>query len=343
MDNMFILRSADSKDKPLTKTSSITISTEDTQSDKITSTTVFEKDFNRIQIAAARLVAIQEIAKRKGSFSAEDNRIYGESLLELGQAAQNLANLQKTGQIKDFSLLLQSDFQISHKQPLLPSESLAEAENLTGEQKVDEVTEQQFNEEDFLPPNTEDPYEDVSDTVAVTAPKKDASVAEAKPIGKFTVQSVFILLFTTDIHMCLGLSIAGEGGVASSKPNAIALSGRNGLAVSAPKATAIAGVSAEEAAAFSVSVPNRNNLVIKTVHSQAQGPLYDDYNEDYSEVVPLRSTFSRVAMNTRKYPPPDVNKKAKYVSGTEGGLSDSLINKWRTMVAEDYSASTRHL
>uniref|UniRef100_W8BJE0 DUF4774 domain-containing protein n=2 Tax=Ceratitis capitata TaxID=7213 RepID=W8BJE0_CERCA len=297
MDNMFILRSADSKDKPLTKTSSITISTEDTQSDKITSTTVFEKDFNRIQIAAARLVAIQEIAKRKGSFSAEDNRIYGESLLELGQAAQNLANLQKT-------------------------ESLAEAENLTGEQKVDEVTEQQFNEEDFLPPNTEDPYEDVSDTVAVTAPKKDASVAEAKPIG---------------------LSIAGEGGVASSKPNAIALSGRNGLAVSAPKATAIAGVSAEEAAAFSVSVPNRNNLVIKTVHSQAQGPLYDDYNEDYSEVVPLRSTFSRVAMNTRKYPPPDVNKKAKYVSGTEGGLSDSLINKWRTMVAEDYSASTRHL
>uniref|UniRef100_W8BQQ3 DUF4774 domain-containing protein n=2 Tax=Ceratitis capitata TaxID=7213 RepID=W8BQQ3_CERCA len=322
MDNMFILRSADSKDKPLTKTSSITISTEDTQSDKITSTTVFEKDFNRIQIAAARLVAIQEIAKRKGSFSAEDNRIYGESLLELGQAAQNLANLQKTGQIKDFSLLLQSDFQISHKQPLLPSESLAEAENLTGEQKVDEVTEQQFNEEDFLPPNTEDPYEDVSDTVAVTAPKKDASVAEAKPIG---------------------LSIAGEGGVASSKPNAIALSGRNGLAVSAPKATAIAGVSAEEAAAFSVSVPNRNNLVIKTVHSQAQGPLYDDYNEDYSEVVPLRSTFSRVAMNTRKYPPPDVNKKAKYVSGTEGGLSDSLINKWRTMVAEDYSASTRHL
>lgn len=164
---------------------SFPISEDDDQlNNKSLTSIAFEQDFNRIQIAAARLVAIQEVAKRKGSFSVEDNRIYAESLLELGRAAQNLANLHETGQIKDFSLLLQPDFQVPHKKPLFPLESVAESEVSNGEQKVDEVTEQLFNEEDLLPPNTEDPYEDVSDTIAVTAPKKDASVAEAKPIGK---------------------------------------------------------------------------------------------------------------------------------------------------------------
>nr|XP_036219605.1 uncharacterized protein LOC118679746 [Bactrocera oleae] len=285
----------------------------------------FEQDFNRIQIAAARLVAIQEVAKRKGSFSEEDNRIYAESLLELGHAAQNLANLHETGQIKDFSLLLQPDFELPHNKPLVPPESVAEIETSGGEQKVDEVTEQLFNEEDLLPPNTEDPYEDVSDTVAVTAPKKDASVAEAKPIG---------------------LSIAGEGGVASSKPNAIALSGRNGLAVSAPKATAIAGVSAEEAAAFSVSIPNRNNLVIKNVNHMPQRPVYDDYIEDYSDVLPSRSTFTRDTTVTHGSSIPVVNKKTKLLGVTEAGselaFADSLVKQWKTIIAEDYSASARN-
>ncbi|XP_053955596.1 uncharacterized protein LOC128861474 isoform X1 [Anastrepha ludens] len=328
-ENMFILAPPDpsAKAQPaLTRKSGISISTVDAQSQNTPSpTTAFEQDFNRIQIAAARLVAIQEIAKHKGTFSAEDNRIYAESLLELGYAAQNLANLQQSGQIKDFSLLLQPDFQMSHKQPLFTAESPTDTESSAGEQKVEEVTEQQLNEEDFLPPNTEDPYEDVSDTVAVTAPKKDASVAEAKPVG---------------------LSIAGEGGVASSKPNAVALSGRNGLAVSAPKATAIAGVSAEEAAAFSVSIPNRNNLVIKTVNRLPQRPVYDDYSEDYSDISPERSIFTRDAADPRADSPPSViSKKPKNVSASVGSnisrTSDSFVDKWKTMVAEDYAALAR--
>uniref|UniRef100_A0A0A1XMW2 ATP-dependent helicase/nuclease subunit A n=1 Tax=Zeugodacus cucurbitae TaxID=28588 RepID=A0A0A1XMW2_ZEUCU len=328
-DNMFIISPtaippADVK-ATYTKKTSVPASDDDIQLNIHPSTSIaFEQDFNRIQIAAARLVAIQEVAKRKGSFSAEDNRIYAESLLELGHAAQKLANLHHTGQIKDFSLLLQPDFQVPHKKPLFPSESISVSETSGGEQKVDEVTEQQFNEEDLLPPNTEDPYEDVSDSVAVTAPKKDASVAEAKPIG---------------------LSIAGEGGVASSKPNAIALSGRNGLAVSAPKATAIAGVSAEEAAAFSVSIPNRNNLVIKTVNHVPQRPVYDDYNEDYSDVLPARSKFTRDTTITHGSSLPVVSKKTKGASATEGGsgavFADSLVQQWKTIVAADYSASAR--
>lgn len=154
-------------------------------------------DFNRIQLAAARLVAIQELAKRKGSFSEEDNKVYASSLLELGQAAQSLAMLQQTGQIKDFSVLLQPDlFAIPQKQPSnfgLEASGNNPADQKIDEQKLDEVTEQQFSpDEQFLPPNSEDPYEDVNDSVSVMAPKKDAAVAEAKPVGEFHLKGFSI-------------------------------------------------------------------------------------------------------------------------------------------------------
>lgn len=144
-------------------------------------------NFNRIQEAAARLVAIQELAKRKGSFSEEDNKIYANSLLELGQAATALALLQQTGQIKDFSVLLQPELFGAgpQKQPSnLGLEANNPADQKIDEQKLEEVTEQQLTPEEFLPPNMEDPYEDVNDSVAIMAPKKDAAVAEAKPVGE---------------------------------------------------------------------------------------------------------------------------------------------------------------
>ncbi|EDV96563.1 GH15132 [Drosophila grimshawi] len=256
-------------------------------------------NFNRIQEAAARLVAIQELAKRKGAFSAEDNKIYANSLLELGQAATALALLQQTGQIKDFSVLLQPElFGTIDKQPSnLGLVANSPADQKIDEQKLEEVTEQQLSPEDILPPTHEDPYEDVNDSVAVVAPKKDSSVAEAKPVG---------------------LSIAGEGGVASSKPNAIALSGRNGLAVASPKATAIAGVSPEEAAAFSITLPSRNQLVIKTPNTAG----VDDY--DYSDAPLTLAGFP----HTRDVP-------------SRTGAGSDLVEKWRIAIAEDYAAKSR--
>ncbi|KAH8378584.1 hypothetical protein KR009_000064, partial [Drosophila setifemur] len=268
-------------------------------------------DFNRIQLAAARLVAIQELAKRKGSFSEEDNKVYASSLLELGQAAQSLAMLQQTGQIKDFSVLLQPElFPMPQKQPSNFGLDAGNnpADQKIDEQKLDEVTEQQFSpDEQFLPPNSEDPYEDVNDSVSVMAPKKDAAVAEAKPVG---------------------LSIAGEGGVASSKPNAVALSGRNGLAVASPKATAIAGVSPEEAAAFSISLPTRNQLVIKSPNSAAE-KASDDY--DYND-VPLSLARFPLTRET-----PLHQQQQNYVPIHFSG-GDVLVDRWRTAIAEDYAA-----
>lgn len=125
------------------------------------------------------------------------------------------------------------------------------------------------------------------------------------------------------INPLSGLSIAGEGGVASSKPNAVALSGRNGLAVASPKATAIAGVSPEEAAAFSISLPTRNQLVIKSPNSAAE-KASDDY--DYND-VPL--TLARFPL-TRETPQQLVPVR---ISG-----GDALVDRWRTAIAEDYAA-----
>ncbi|EDW69597.2 uncharacterized protein Dvir_GJ13339 [Drosophila virilis] len=251
-------------------------------------------NFNRIQEAAARLVAIQELAKRKGAFSEEDNKVYANSLLELGQAATALALLQQNGQIKDFSVLLQPElFGAPQKQPSnLGLEANNPAEQKIDDHKHEEVTEQQLSPEDILPPN-DDHFEDVNDSVAVLTPKKDAAVAEAKPVG---------------------LSIAGEGGVASSKPNAVALSGRNGLAVASPKATAIAGVTPEEAAAFSITLPSRNQLVIKTPNSAG-----DDY--DYGDVPLAVSSFPRVRETPQR--------------------ADALVDKWRVAIAEEYAARSR--
>lgn len=104
----------------------------------------FSLNFNKIQIAAAQLVAIQEASKQKGSFNDEDNKYYADSLLELGIAAQNLADLQHT---RNVSIL---DYVNANGNINVINGNLAE-----------------------------------HDSVLENSPKKEASVAESKPIGKF--------------------------------------------------------------------------------------------------------------------------------------------------------------
>lgn len=179
----------------------------------------FYDDFNRIQLAAARLVAIQNMAKKKGNFSPDDNRIYANSLLELGQAAQSLAQLQQNGYIKDFSVLLQplqldnsEKLETLDRETLMPqqmppattasfssSSSLSASasatdigeiqDQLINEQVFDEVTDTAFYHEADILPGLDfeiptDPFDDLQDSVALTPPCNDASVAEAKPMSK---------------------------------------------------------------------------------------------------------------------------------------------------------------
>lgn len=137
-----------------------------------------------------------------------------------------------------------------------------------------------------------------------------------------------------------GVSIAGEGGVASSKPNAVALSGRNGLAVSAPKATAIAGVSPQEAAAFSVSVPSRNQLVIKSASTRLSAPeetgSFEDY--DYIESSPVRAATRNVPLTRSSgLVHSNTKNKLKPMMAT-ASAADAIVQMWRTAIAEDYAS-----
>lgn len=103
----------------------------------------FYTNFNKIQLAAAQLVAIQETTKQKGSFNEEDNKYYADSLLELGIAAQKLAGLQHARNVSILDYLNNNNNNIIKESPI---------------------------ENDSLP---------------VSGPKKEASVAESKPIGEF--------------------------------------------------------------------------------------------------------------------------------------------------------------
>lgn len=59
------------------------------------------------------------------------------------------------------------------------------------------------------------------------------------------------------VFIHIGLAIAGEGGVASSKPIATAVVGPGGLAVAKPIATAIAGISASEVSALGIPIGSK--------------------------------------------------------------------------------------
>lgn len=70
--------------------------------------------------------------------------------------------------------------------------------------------------------------------------------------------------------MCIqlpGLAIAGEGGVASSKPVATAVVGPGGLAVARPIATAIAGISPNEVAALGIPLKYKTPFFQETANS----------------------------------------------------------------------------
>ena len=139
-----------------------------------------------------------------------------------------------------------------------------------------------------------------------------------------------------------GVSIAGAGGVASAKPNAVALSGRNGLAVSAPKATAIAGVTAEEAAAFSIALPTRNNLVIKSYASSASHPSLSSFDDDYDEI-----DSSPLQANTRDIPllRSAGNIKSKPIKPMQATVNaaDAIVKMWRTAIAEAHASDRAHV
>lgn len=132
----------------------------------------FQKNLKDIQAAASQLVTLQQNIKLSGTLTEADRRSYAENLAKLGVSAQNLAQIQQEGGEEDFRLLFEG--------PLFGKNDDSVRGNLDGEvleaaSKEDESVGEETGTT-TLKPTTED-------SVHVGIPEKEASVAEAKPVG----------------------------------------------------------------------------------------------------------------------------------------------------------------
>lgn len=221
----------------------------------------FADNLMKIQKAAQKLVAIQQVVKASGKISTDERKTYVDNLDTLGQAAQALAQMNSATDADDFRLLISGErifiiFFLFHRRfnnfylsgdkytgakdknrknkfPDFPPFTPITKENEDTEESVGEETGGLFTG-----------FDRDSDTVQVNSPNKDASVAEAKPVG---------------------LAIAGVGGVASSKPSATAVVGPGGLAIARPSAVAIAGVSPDDVSNLGIPIPQKK--IIKKNYS----------------------------------------------------------------------------
>lgn len=132
----------------------------------------FQKNLKDIQAAASQLVTLQQNIKLSGTLSESDRRSYAENLAKLGVSAQNLAQIQQAGGEEDFRLLFEG--------PLFGKSDDSLRDNLNSEVLEVEGGLESVGEETGT---TTTPKPTTEDSVQVSIPEKEASVAEAKPVG----------------------------------------------------------------------------------------------------------------------------------------------------------------
>lgn len=134
----------------------------------------FQENLANIQKAASELVALQQTVKSAGKLTESDRNKYATNLEKLGISAQNLAHIQQSSSQDDFRLLFQ--------EPLFHREQ----NNLTVEkaEATSDDNDEDVGEEDSESTDDTDDEEKPDDSIQVSTPDKDASIAEAKPVGK---------------------------------------------------------------------------------------------------------------------------------------------------------------
>lgn len=144
----------------------------------------FQENLANIQKAASELVALQQTVKNSGKLTEGDRAKYAENLEKLGISAQNLAHIQQSGDQDDFRLLFQGP--LFHRQ----QNNL----NIEKGEDTDDEDEENVGEEDSESGGTVEEEKPDIDSIQVSSPDKDASIAEAKPVGKskrsFKINSV---------------------------------------------------------------------------------------------------------------------------------------------------------
>lgn len=138
----------------------------------------FQENLANIQKAASELVNLQKSIKSAGKLTENDRTTYAENLEKLGISAQNLAHIQQNSGDDDFRLLFQGP--LFQRQQTVDLEKPEDATDYDGDGDGEDVGEQVEEGED----NTEEEEKPNTDSVQVSLPAKDASIAEAKPVGK---------------------------------------------------------------------------------------------------------------------------------------------------------------
>lgn len=141
----------------------------------------FQKNLKDIQAAASQLVTLQQNIKLSGTLTEADRRSYAENLAKLGVSAQNLAQIQQAGGEEDFRLLFEG--------PLFGRIDDSVRDNLNGEVLDAENREDESVGEETGTTTTSKPS--TEDSVQVGIPEKEASVAEAKPVGRNKLKCIF--------------------------------------------------------------------------------------------------------------------------------------------------------
>lgn len=134
----------------------------------------FQENLANIQKAASELVALQQTVKSSGKLTDADRTKYAANLEKLGISAQNLAHIQQSGDQDDFRLLFQGP--LFHRQQ--NNLDVEKAEN------TDDEEDEEVGEEELESGDNEDEEKPDTDSIQVSSPDKDASIAEAKPVGK---------------------------------------------------------------------------------------------------------------------------------------------------------------
>lgn len=148
----------------------------------------FQTNLANIQKAASELVTLQQNIKLTGKLTETDHKLYAENLEKLGVSAQNLAHIQQAGGQDDFRLLFEGPkgnrIMGSHHRD---GDEAVETTSETTEDNAEDNVGEQGDEVVAEKPNETD-----ADSVQVNTPDKDASVAEAKPVGKFNICDIHI-------------------------------------------------------------------------------------------------------------------------------------------------------
>lgn len=135
----------------------------------------FQENLSNIQKAASELVALQQIVKNSGKLTEADRTKYAVNLEKLGISAQNLAHIQQSSNQDDFRLLFQGP-------------SFNRQENVDkAEDNDDDDDNEDVGEEEAENSGSAEEEKPDTDSIQVSSPDKDASIAEAKPVGNLKI------------------------------------------------------------------------------------------------------------------------------------------------------------